>query len=501
MTLHDRQPPQMQAARRVAKNSGFLLLSKILEILATLATTAVTARYLGVDSFGMFVMTTAVSMALVPLADFGVERIVSREIARDATNAAAFVSNTLFLRSVFSLMILFTAFLVLRASAGPGVDYTTIFILSIAADLVWSLGMTYLSVVRAFERMEFELFITVGYKLLSLGLVVAISVFDLGFQSIFWSRLLTAALFTALCAALVYRKFVGFACGADKGVIRFIIKESYPLAIASLFIGLIFRVDVFVLNWLGTVGDIALFEVSNRQIMQIQLIPLTFSLALFPVMTRSTEKGAESTLALYYQNAHKLLLLFSVPIAVLLVVAGKPFIIILFGREFAQASVALVIMAPTIVFLFLLSLQNLFLTAVNRQALNTATTGIALGLNFLIDVLLIPRFGYLGASVAKLISFFAIFALNASLVARYGITLSQAPLALKAAAAGIVATAAVFIQTGVDSIDLITRSVAAVSLYAVVMLALKGVTRDDFETVMNVIGRRRKAPPEMQRSA
>lgn len=478
-------------ARRVARNSAFLMMSKVIEIGITFVITALTARYLGVEKFGLFAVATAVSTALVPLADFGVERIVCREISRDASRAASYVGTTFVMRAAFSSVILLAAWGVLGPMENGGLHMSKAIMLAIGSDLLWSLGMTFIGIVRAYERMGFEFVINAIYKLSFLAFVIGVIRLDMGFIGIFQARLLSAFVFTVLAAGVLHWKFVAFAFSFSRRLALFILKESYPLAISSLFLALIFRVDVFVLKWLGTPADIAFFEVPNRLIMQLQILPVSFSLALFPVLARSAGGEGGAGVGEYYGNAFKFLLMIAVPMTGLLIAGGGPLIMLLFGEDFARASVSLYVLAPTVVFLFLISLQNLYLTARNRQILNTYAIAVALAVNFLLAVLFVPRWGYVGASVAALTAFTAMFAINTFFVSRMGVFHERMGYVPRLLAAGAAMMVVMTIHTGHALATLVLRCGIAAVVFAVVVFALRVLSAEDIAMLKGLIARRR----------
>lgn len=486
----------IHAARRVAKNSFYLVTSKVFEIASTLIITSITARYLGVDLFGYLAIAMAIGMTVIPIADFGIERIICREIAKHNDSSSMYVSTTLSLRAALSALIMAVTYGLLQAfSTWPHMVNQAILV-AVASELIWSMGMTYFSVVKAFEQMQYELFVNIVFKAAALLFVWMVVLNDWGFMGVFYARLASSLLFLALAAVLLYGKFVTMQFTFDFRLAKFMLRESYPLAIASLALALIFKVDVFLLQWLGTPSDVSFFEAPNRLVMQLQMLPVAFSLSLFPVLSRTAGDGVDSPLSRYYGHAFKLLLIISVPLAVFLFIGSKPLITVIFGPAFHQASVSLDILAPTVVFLFLVSLQNLFLTAVGKQILNTITTVAALVLNIALDILLIPHYGFIGASIGTLVAYFFMMAMNAYFVRKYGVKTGSAFLVAKTVCAALFMSLTVFINTGHYFLTLVTRYAVAGVIYIVVMLALKAVSREDIALIREIMARRRGPRPE-----
>ena len=89
-------------AGRLAKNSIFVFFARITDLLVALISTALIARYLNVTDFGNFAFVMAITIFLIPLTDFGFERILTREIAKDMKKADKYFGSAIIAR-VFCL--------------------------------------------------------------------------------------------------------------------------------------------------------------------------------------------------------------------------------------------------------------------------------------------------------------------------------------------------------------------------------------------------------------
>jgi O-antigen/teichoic acid export membrane protein len=291
---------------------------------------------------------------------------------------------------------------------------------------------------------------------------------------------------------VLFRRFVRFTARYDAGFAKFILKESYPIAVFAVLLTLVLRVDVFVLQWLKGARDVAIFEVPNRLISQVQIFATSLSVSLFPALSRSAAMGEGGKLEDYYRNAFKLLFLAGAFLAGAMVSGGAPMISLLVGREFAQSGFALKILAPSALFLFLTSLQSLLLTAMGRQAVNMGSVAVVLVLNAALDLLLVPRYSYVGASVATLVAYFALVAINSYFIRRHGLVLN-----LRREMAGISLGAALmclttFINAGGDAATVAVRLAAGTAVFAAGVFATKAVTAEEIRFLREVLTSRRK---------
>ena len=479
-----------EVAHRVARNSFFLLLSTILGIITRLAMIPVIARYLGVDLFGFYALIMAISMSITPIANFGVERIVCRELSKNKFDGEIYFGTTVIVKSVLSLLLFFLAIpLILWFTPwNRAVEFALI--IAITEQLFFSMGQTYIAAVRAFERMEFDIYANSVHKISLFVLVLIAVILDLGFTSIFWARLASSTIFLLASIIFSYSFFLEPKFSFNSEYAKHIIKESFPVAIYSLLLALIFKVDVFLLEWFGNQRDVALFEGPHRLASQMQILATSISFAIFPVLSRISNNNLNHSLQQYYRETYKLLFISGVLLAALLFLGGKSLITAIFGNEFTESAVSLQILSPIVVFLFIVILQTSFLIAINKQTLNLVAIGISLAINVILDILLIPIFSYIGASISTLISYFFLMVISANFVRKQGITLDLIGTVSKTVGIGIIVCGVVFFNLSSDISTLILRSCVGISLYIVLLFTLQVITKKEIRIIKSMFLRK-----------
>jgi O-antigen/teichoic acid export membrane protein len=491
-------PPVGHDRRRIVRNSGFILLSRVIDVVVTLGITPIVARYLGLEMFAFFAVISAVSMVLSPLADFGFERIVCREIAGDRSKADGYLNTAMVVRLCISILIVAGTLVTAKYWLVWNNSIKLALVVSIASELVWAAGMTYIAVIRAFERMEYELLANFLFKLSWIVFICMAVYSDKGLVGVFMARLASAGIFLFLAAWFFYRKFGQLKFNPSRSTAWFILKESYPLAAASVLLALIFRVDVFLLTSLSSKVDVALFEAPHRLITQLQIFAVAISLGLFPVMARVHAAGSMDELRRLYNSVHKFLIITGVGLSAILCALSKPIVLLLFGHAFGEAAISCRMLAPTMVCLFVLSLQNLYLTAIGRQSLNTLSIFIALVINVLLGIAVIPRFGYVGASGGTMIAYLALTFISGLFVTRSGMTIDHWPAILKTICAGVVVyLAGAFVNMHSPFMTIVTGGLCSLIAYVVCIFAFRILSPADIAG-MKAILRTRRMQPECQ---
>jgi len=182
------------------------------------------------------------------------------------------------------------------------------------------------------------------------------------------------------------------------------------VAIAASIIGISDRYLLAALVGVDAAGVYgAPYDLAQRT---LQIVMLSAFLAMSPVVFRTFELGQHEQFRAHLMQQARLLLVTALPVATILA-AGAPLAArLLFGVEFRDAAATLI---PWIVVATLVQgIQSYYFsycfTLANRTLMNAAVVSIGAALNIVLNLLLIPSYGPLGAAIATLASFVVVLA-------------------------------------------------------------------------------------------
>lgn len=476
---------------RILKNSFFLCSSRIIDIASVIITTPIVARYLGLSGFGDYALAMAFSIFIKPLADFGFERIICRDISKDKKNANKYISTAVVNRVLISAFIIVAIYILLEL-VGFNRDLKLAIYISAISELMLSFCTIFLAVIKAYERMEYELICSFIHKIIFVSSILLVIIFDMGFLSLFYARLFSSIIFLLVSIFIVYKQLVEFMWKYSRRITKFILKEGYPLAIFSFLLTFSFKMDVFFLKYFKGASEVALFEASHRLIMQMQFIPMAITFAIFPFLSQMSEQKNES-LRSYYKKTARAFYIFSIFPIILMIVGSEEIICLLFGRDFIASSTALKILASTFIFLVFVTLQHNMLIIKGKQILNLFSVCACFLSKALLDFIFVPLYGYIGASVATLISYFILFSFTAYFVLRNIGKINISGIILKpticAVLSGLACRVMLNFYTGIPSLFICIF--LGTAIYIVALLMLKTLSDDEMETVKRVLFKRR----------
>jgi O-antigen/teichoic acid export membrane protein len=390
-------PGYSRLGSRAVRNSLLVLGARVVSRLAALFTVVILANHLGDNRYGRYVTMVAYSALVSVLADLGLNTLYTREAARHPDRLASYLANLLTGKALMGLAA-FLVFAVTLAVVGVGE-------LAPAGGVLLVLT-TYSALLRntfyALGRLEFEAVAILGEIGIQAAGIIAGARLGMDTPFFVWVYAASAAA-TAIYSAVVIQGF-GLArlrLGFD---LRFLIgwlKIAFPFAVGFLLTNLYFRIDVPILQHFKPFKEVGWYQFAYKPFEALQFVPLAVQTVVYPVLA-VYHKESQQLLARAYEQFFKVLVLLGWPLTVgtflLVHPIGRLF------RLFPESEPSLRILSLAIVFLFANSAFTAMLYAIDRQDRFAWTTGIAVVLNVVLNLALIPLYGYLAASATTVIT-------------------------------------------------------------------------------------------------
>ncbi len=392
----------MNTGQRIAKNTRILTFTNVTNNLLLFVFTIYIARYLGSSEFGKFMFAVAFSTISFRLTELGLNILTTREVARDKTLATKYLSNTFSIRFVSSIITLLLVFLIVDLLNYSYDTKLAIYVISLSLAIE-SFVQLFLSTFRAFEQMEYQAIVIITGQLIrvSLGLYLLFSGY--GLVELVFVFLVSSFFKFVLGLSIMLKKFAVFKPEIDLEFCKDILRKSYPLAFASLFVMIYFRIDTVMLSIMKGNAVVGWYNAAYTIIIGFGIIPSSLLPVLFPVMSQFF-KDSKNSLQTVYEKAFKYLLLTGLLICIVTTLLANNIISLLYGNEYGNSVIALRILVWGQLFVFLNNLTGVMINAINEQKINMKIVGIGAFLNIILNLLLIPSLNYIGASIATVIT-------------------------------------------------------------------------------------------------
>jgi O-antigen/teichoic acid export membrane protein len=368
------------------------------------------ARYLGVNSFGVLSFALAFTGIFSVFLDFGFQQLITREVARQNTLAKKYVNNLLFFKLLLLLFVILITFIILKILNYPLQTLLVVLVLTIFVGIT-SISQTFNSVFQAFQKMEYVAIEKVLNSLsLLFGALIAIFFnFDVvKFSSIY---VFTGVLALFYCF-YVYIKFVGFpSFDVDFVFLKKNLRESLPFAFTSIFAVIYYYIDSVMLSIMMNDEAVGFYNAAYRLAFAFLIIPSAYFMALYPMTSKLFTTSVDS-LKYVYDKSFKFMIIIGLMIALFTNLMAEHLIVLIFGVEFIHSVIALKILIWSVFFLYVTHANTCILNSINKQFLFMRATFVGMILNVTLNIVFIPRYSYLGASFTTLLTEILVFILS-----------------------------------------------------------------------------------------
>lgn len=387
-----------------ARNFGLLGTEQVVRLgIGFIVTTAV-ARKLGPEGFAAYSYVFALLGIAIPIARYGSNVIVVRELAADRARTSEVLGSLLAVCGLVTLLAgagLLASFPLLGAP--PGVDWNVLLLGSLV--LLATPGEVFFNYARAVERFG---------KLVGLRIAIGVVAGALTFLAA--SRGAGVWEFVALrggeAIVLGLSAWVAFLLSAGRfRRLRFeparvgeLLRDGLPIALTGLASMVLMRIDQVMLGQLGPAADLGRYGVAVRVAEIATFVPVVLYSTLYPAIVRNHARDPGG-FDRYAQRVFDTFALVSLPVAGVLALASWLFLVPLFGADYAEAVPMTLWMLAAMPFVFLQSAMGAVITARGWRWTGPALVGAAALFNVGLNLWLIPAMGGLGAAIATAVTY------------------------------------------------------------------------------------------------
>ena len=394
---------------QVAKNALYLTIASVGQKIIAFVYFLFLARVMMPDLTGQYFLALSITTIYSVVAEFGITSVTIREIARDPTQARSLISHALALKlPLMTLAVLGSLSTGWLLGYVPGVQ--ALIALACVILVVDALQVFFYGVLRGFQALQFEA-VGVFSGMLTTAIVGGLVLFFAPSLPLLIIALMAGSFINLAVAASRVAKRLGWSTLIphwSSQDARLILTMAFPFALAAIFVKVYSYVDsIFISKILDTTA-VGLYAIAYKFTYAFQFLPLAFIAALYPGMSAVAGKDEVALERVLLKSLWYMAVLSSPIVFGLYAVA--PEAISLAGEGYEQATVVLQALVFVLIPIFLDFPIGALLNACGKQTTKTAIMGVTMVINIVLNAILIPQVGILGAAYAALASFVFMFA-------------------------------------------------------------------------------------------
>lgn len=399
-------------ARRITRNSLYLIAGQLLGRAIGLGYTLTLARLLGVQDFGLYNLVMGLLAIAITAVDFGLARLVLRDLAREPLSTARYLATLVPLRVALALAG-YALLLAVVALSGYGQRTLLLVAISGVTLLPTALGMLFDVLFHARQQMRHSAAGDVVLAITQLVVGVGVLLAGGGLEVVLASNIVAACAYAGYLARQVRANGEPLPWRPDWRLARELLVKAAPYALVTLLAMLASRTELLLLGALTDAQALGLFSAAAKFPETCLLLPAVFTAAAAPVLAQC-HADAPARLPEVYGWMLRRVLLATLPVALVGVVLAPVVIDTLFASTYAAAAPLMQLLFAGLPLAAAQLVNSAMLTMSNRTRLMIVTALLTTVMQGLLAAWWISHLGATGAAwsaaLAPGLAFLLVFA-------------------------------------------------------------------------------------------
>jgi O-antigen/teichoic acid export membrane protein len=460
----------MTVARQVAWNTLAQSVARIGVLGLGVITTVLLTRYLGVASYGDYVIVSVYISLFAIVFDWGIPTMLARELPR-VDRPDALMAKALGLRLAIAVSAcLLAALVALVLYGGDGEEQARNGIL-VALPMIVAVGLlnTLTPIFQVRLKMDRVAAAEICAQIVGTVAIVLLVVAERSFYELVLATVLMSVTYAGLVYAFA-RPLARISLAFDADTWKRLMRLALPLGVALAVGTIYFRADALILSLLKDSHDVGIYGVAYRFFEMTIPFPAFFLAPVFPLLSAAAVRGAGlAEFSQLLRRSFDVMMIAAVLVVAIAVPLAPDMVRIVAGEAFADSTDPLRILMFGAAFAFLANLLLFALIALDRQKNVLVLTLVALVVNVGLNFALIPAFGYMAAATIATGTQLVIVIGALYFVWRSAAFLPSSRVVLRATIAGAAVAVALLVMPAPFAVSLVVGGV----LYALLLLAFR----------------------------
>ncbi|ADZ09114.1 polysaccharide biosynthesis protein [Methanobacterium lacus] len=393
----------MNSVQKITKNIGITGISQIILAISSFILMIYIARYFGTSEFGEYNFAISFTMLFSIITDLGISQMIIREIARDKDSTNKYMSNALIIKLVMSIVTIGLIAVTINLLNYPPLMVTIVYLFGIYT-IFTSFSQTFVSVFQAFEKMEYSNLILILGNIILIPIAFYVLLNNYGLIQLAYVYVLSG-FFNALLGFFIFRqKITKLTISLDLNFCKKMIIESLPFGLNAIFANFFFRFDTILLSIIKDNYAVGIYAAAYNPLLALgNILTNMFATTIYPVMSRYYVHSEDSLKRMAIMSS-KYMIIIGLPITIGCLVLSKQLIELFYGIKYFDSILAFQILTFFIPIRLISNITGTLLTSINKQKIRTFCVFLSVIFNIISNLILIPYFSFLGASIATVLS-------------------------------------------------------------------------------------------------
>ncbi|TXR53348.1 flippase [Reinekea thalattae] len=394
---------QSRTASAYINNTIWLLLEKLVRLFVAFIAEVIVARYLGVFDYGLWSYVMAINFALLALCTLGLDGILVREFVKqpsltDKLLGSAFISRLIVSAIVMLILLLSMVFF--------QKDMLMLMIVIMSFSLLFHCFSVIDQLFQSRVQSKFVVFSSIIS--VSLGACLKLFLVFISAPVFCFALAYVSEIFILSLGYLYFNRRFGMPINNwsfSTPIAKSLLRDSWPLILSGVAISINMRVDQFMLKGFLGLEAVGMYASAVRILDLAVMLPHLISRSIFPYFVKLKEVD-ENTFYRRMSIAYKVFAVAMGSFAIILYFLAEYIVDLFYGAQYIDSVNVLRVGCIAIFLSSFAALNSVYLRVMNEQHKIMNRQWVNVILNLFLNVVLINRYGFLGAMYSTVISLF-----------------------------------------------------------------------------------------------
>lgn len=375
--------------------------TKISVIVFSLGKAIIVARWLGPEVNGLLASLLVYPSLFMTIGALGVRKSSAYLLGTGTYSESEIAKGIVYAWGISSVFSVVAILILIQCFTKSSFDAFSL-VLAIA-PVPFALLITYVSGIYLGKNMiqEFNGVSWIPPLVTFLATVLCVVLLKYGIYGVLMAELIGPAVMSILLVRRMQlsRHIFG---GVDFGLLRALFTLGVAYAVSLLVINLNYRIDIVLMDWLSNPFQVGIYSKGAVLSQYLWQIPMMLGTIVFARGARAKDRRLFSLKVCQILRVSLVVILLG---CLLLALAAKPIILLLFGEDFLPSAIVMVVLLPGVLLLTIFKVLNMDMGGQGRPMFALRAMVPALVINVLSNLLLVPSYGALGAAISSTFSY------------------------------------------------------------------------------------------------
>ena len=387
---------------RVAKNAGWLIGGKVLQMLISFFVGVLTTRFLGPSNYGLINYGTTYINFFLPLCTLGLNSIMVREIINHPKQEGSVIGTALTMRLAASTLAMILINLIVSVvDAGETLTRLVVFLTSFSV------------IFNSFEILNYWFQSRLESKISAIANLIAFIVFSVyritliaTGKGVEYFAFATSIDYICIAVILFYafRKSTDQKLTFNLNLGKDMLSRSYHFILPSIMVAVYGQTDKFMLKHMIDSTEIGYYSTAQT-ICTLWCFVLTAIIdSMYPSIMEANKDANEHQFQHLNILLYRIVFYVSMGVSAIICIFAPLIVSILYGPQYSPTVMPLRIVTWYTAFSYLGVAREAWIVGKNRQQFLKYIYISAAISNVILNLLLIPRWGSAGAAIASLLA-------------------------------------------------------------------------------------------------